>query len=56
MQCALIKTMTQFKKGGNVAWATTETPIIGLMNATEDSSRKDRKSPIDVMKVLTTAF
>lgn len=56
MQCALLKAMTQFKKGANVTWATTESPIIALMNTTEDSSRKDRKSPIDVMKVLGTAF
>lgn len=56
MQVALFKTMGSFRKPPNVNFCTTESKLPQLMQQTEEAGRKDRKSPADVMKVLTDAF
>lgn len=56
MQVALLKTMGTFRKPQNVNFCTSESKLPQLMTQTEEAGRKDRKSPADVMKVLTDAF
>mmetsp|Transcript_11860 Transcript_11860/g.15084 ORF Transcript_11860/g.15084 Transcript_11860/m.15084 type:complete len:195 (-) Transcript_11860:892-1476(-) len=55
-QVALIKAMGSFKRPADVTFATSASSIVPLMQQTEEQSKKDRKSPMDVMKTLTDAF
>ena len=56
MQAALLKTMGSFRKPANMDWYVQNGKIASMMRETEDAGKKDRKSPMDVMKVLTDAF
>ena len=53
---ALLQTMAAFKTPADKKFCTTESPIVQFMQRTENSSKTDRKSPMDVMKVCTDGF
>lgn len=53
---ALLQTMAAFKTPADKKFCTTESAIVQLMQRTENSSKTDRKSPMDVMKVCTDGF
>ena len=56
MQCALLTTMATFRKPKDIAFCTTGSKIVEWQQQTEAEGRKDRKSPLDIMKVLTDSL
>ena len=56
IQVALLKAMGSFKRPADITFATTASPIVPWIQETDESIRKDRKSPMDLMKVFVDAF
>jgi len=56
MQAALLKMMSAFRKPQSLAFCSNESRISQMMQHTEEAGKKDRKSPMEVIKVLTDAF
>jgi len=48
--------MECFRKPSNVAFCTTESQLIGMILEAENLGKADRKSPIDVIKLLNAGF
>lgn len=55
-QVSLIKTMECFRKPSNVAFCTTESQLIGMIQEAENLGKADRKSPLDIIKLLNAGF
>ena len=56
MQGVLLSTMASFRKPADVAFVTTANKVATMMQTVEEAGKKDRKSPMDVMKVFTDGF
>ena len=56
INAALLNTMASFRKPTDVAFATTGSKIVTMMNTVDEAGKKDRKSPMDVMKVCNDGF
>ena len=56
LQGALLSTMASFRKPADIAFVSTASPVVQMMKTVEAAGQKDRKSPMDVMKVLTDGF
>ena len=48
--------MGSFKRPADITFSTTASPIVPWIQETDESIRKDRKSPMDLMKVFVDAF
>jgi len=48
--------MAAFRKPTDLSFCTTGSKIVQMINLVEEAGKKDRKSPMDVMKVCTDGF
>ena len=51
-----MSTMSSFRQPADVTFCTTGSKIVEFTNATDEAGKKDRKSPMDVMKVCVDGF
>ena len=56
LQGALLSTMASFRKPSDMAFCTTGSAIVQMVNTVEEAGKKDRKASLDVMKVLQDGF
>ena len=48
--------MASYRKPSDMAFCTTKSAIVQMVTTVEEAGKKDRKSPMDVMKVLQDGF
>ena len=56
LQGALLSTMASFRKPADIAFLTSGSKVVQMMNTAEEAGKKDRKSPMDLMKVVVDGF
>jgi hypothetical protein len=56
LQGTVLSTMASFRKPADISFMTTGSKVVQMMTIADEAGKKDRKSPADIMKVVTDGF